>query len=639
MWSSQTVMPASDRTARDNPVLRKTPAEAPPPAPLPAPPPAQGNVWGSQTMMPASKTTPPAKPVLRKTARTEAAAERELGRYQPPPKREDERSGKKGLGIVLGLVGVGGGVAALILALWLSGIFKDKKDEGASGSEDKVPTYVIKRAGHLPGSKVFVKSAHKTTVTSGNKVQDEEAERTEYVEQVIEETDGKPTKISRTYRNAQLAKAGKAFTDLVFAGNVIVIDLKSGVPTVTMGGRTLAKSESHRFSQEFDEPTHARNDAIYPRAPVKVGETWTVEKERIEEMNRGREIKYDVEKSSIVMTLTKVYSGPDSKEWARLEGKFNLVPANPKEKANLEYGTITGGLSVEQPTNGRSADRTLMLRLNEPVKVMRGEKSVLELVDYVREEQVRVELDENDVRNIIPQLSDPSASKRLAGIKRLVATRNVHAAVYELLYLLDDKDANVAEAAADALASVTSPSKSDIDAINAALEKKDRKNARLYAIKFYASGPSHKVPESLLPAIVALLADPAAEIRKSAVRILSIYGPGCKSKAFAAVFEHRADEDQTVAADASRLFETFAPFNEADRMALSARLASPKAQLRLTAVAYLRSPRGRGQGPGVAPTATEGYGRADSPDGTGRVGKVGVEVQGQLPGHHHTLRR
>ena len=201
--------------------------------------------------------------------------------------------------------------------------------------------------------------------------------------------------------------------------------------------------------------------------------------------------------------------------------------------------------------------------------------------------------DSESVKKLIVQLKDSDPAKRLAAANRLATLGpGARPAIPELMTCLDDSDDKVQRAATQTLDNIGSFTKTDLGTLDLALGSGLPK-ARLFALKYYASNPATKIPESHFPIVLQTLKDTSAENRKLAMKIIGNSGTGCKPKTLAAILERIGDEDPTIAADAGRVLATYSPFNESDQAALVGGLKSKQASVRLVVATILAEPAGK----------------------------------------------
>jgi hypothetical protein len=135
------------------------------------------------------------------------------------------------------------------------------------------------------------------------------------------------TKLRRTYSVHETTENGET-TKASFVGKPILIERKADGYSITVNGKPLPEDEAPELYKKFDSTRddEPENSDFLPEKAVKVGESWTVPKEKstkmFESLNQDK-MKVDTKKSSIQGKLLKTYE-KDGARFGVLEIKFQM---------------------------------------------------------------------------------------------------------------------------------------------------------------------------------------------------------------------------------------------------------------------------------------------------------------------------
>lgn len=258
-------------------------------------------------------------------------------------------------------------IAVAILAALVGCGKKARDDDGGSsgGSAPTIdgPTYKIKVAKREDAGAIRVTEtrAVMATVVSGKKTEAEETEeKAEYVERVVTPGPVAPLKLTRAYRYAQKSKQHGPSRDLAYSGKTVVIEKKGDLHTFTVDGRQLQPADAEELVREFSGADKIPLDRRLPKSPVRVGETWQVDREVLRELARSSSDSMDPDRSTMTGKLTKAYQSADRKQWGVIELKVDIHTGAGRKPTEPEKMSAT--YTIETPIDGSSPERKVTIR-------------------------------------------------------------------------------------------------------------------------------------------------------------------------------------------------------------------------------------------------------------------------------------
>jgi hypothetical protein len=207
---------------------------------------------------------------------------------------------------------------------------------GARGED----AYTIKLK-HAPevGKTITVKESNSKTQTTkltdgeGNVLEaakkTTEAVAEVYTETVLEMGDKAAKKYKRTYEKATRTRDGKAEARS-YEGRTLLFEEKDGKYTVTAeGGKPISKEDLDELTYKANDAGAARDEALLPGKPIKVGDSWKVGgKELARAFEKSWDGKMDPDRSSATGKLVKVYK-QDGHPFGVIEMALALAPTPP----------------------------------------------------------------------------------------------------------------------------------------------------------------------------------------------------------------------------------------------------------------------------------------------------------------------
>jgi hypothetical protein len=186
-----------------------------------------------------------------------------------------------------------------------------------------------------------------------------------YRETILEKPEGEPraTRLKRHYEKASLTVKGKPVT-LPLEGKTVLIEKKGARFTFrTQNGEPLSAEVARPLDLEFNKKKRdqeAFEKLFLPKRPVKVGETWEVERAVVNKgLQQDRDMEISADKTKASATLKRVYR-KDGRQFGVLVLKLEVtprafhkggkrLPVRPGAKLDLEItldGCIDGGLAT-----------------------------------------------------------------------------------------------------------------------------------------------------------------------------------------------------------------------------------------------------------------------------------------------------
>lgn len=262
--------------------------------------------------------------------------------------------------------------AAVVLVLGCS----KKKDEGGGGGgdggvdSDPNATFTIKIREPQQGDKVEVTEANSMTnekTKAGKSESMTNKTRYEYTEHVIEMPAGadKPTKATRAYKVAERTDfKTKEVKALSFQGKTVTIekDAKKGPGgyKFTVDGKPLDFVDAMDIEGEFRNDRKKNELEIFlPKNPVKVGDTWTVDPDKMKDFMGGIGAAGDKSKT-FTCKLTRAYT-KDGKQWGVISLDFETTVDVAAASKGRESGTGSVKMSgtIDAVIDGSAPDHSL----------------------------------------------------------------------------------------------------------------------------------------------------------------------------------------------------------------------------------------------------------------------------------------
>jgi hypothetical protein len=229
-------------------------------------------------------------------------------------------------------------------------------------------TYKLKLKKEATGDKAAVTSTEAADIKvvldiGGNKLNegDKETTREEYTEEVLERPDGakKATRLKRTYKVAGKTK-GDETTDFAYQGKTVLIEKKGDKYVFTVDGKELDEDDAGELDEEFnkEQDIPLENEDFLPEKAVKVGETWTVDADKVVKgFEAGAPFTLHKDKTAVTGKLVKVYD-KGGRQYGVIELTLKLGVKELKlsgEEIPLKAGsTIAGTITLDVCIDGSS---------------------------------------------------------------------------------------------------------------------------------------------------------------------------------------------------------------------------------------------------------------------------------------------
>jgi hypothetical protein len=229
-------------------------------------------------------------------------------------------------------------------------------------------TYQLKLKKEAKGDKAVVTSTEEADVKvvldiGGNKVDEGEKETTkeEYTEEILERPAGakKATKLKRTYKVAGKTKGGET-TDFAYQGKTVLIEKKDDKYVFTVDGKELDEDDAEELEQEFNKELDIplENADLLPEKAVRVGETWTVDPDKIVQgFASGAPFTLHKDKTKVTGKLVKVYD-KGGRRFGVIDLTLDLGVKELKmsgEEIPMKAGSaITGAFTLDVCVDGTS---------------------------------------------------------------------------------------------------------------------------------------------------------------------------------------------------------------------------------------------------------------------------------------------
>jgi len=241
-----------------------------------------------------------------------------------------------------------------------------KKDNSSGDGGDPNATYTIKIREAQKGDKSMVvktRSGSQTITVGGQTLTQKEQEHFAYTESILEIPADtlKPTKVTRAYTTAEKTDKG-VLKPLSYANKTVTIEKKGATYSFTVDGKTLPLAELVEFRNEFEKVDKSKIADLFPKHPVKVGETWDIDLANISALIGSPQFTLDKEKSKVTGKFVRVFT-KDGQQWGVIEIKVEIAIAPGANGASLT-GTISSDITIETAIDGSVYGRTMRVTGN-----------------------------------------------------------------------------------------------------------------------------------------------------------------------------------------------------------------------------------------------------------------------------------
>lgn len=174
-------------------------------------------------------------------------------------------------------------------------------------------------------------------------------------ETVLEKGDNQPKKFKRTYERLERTENGKAEPRSPWQGKTIVFELKDGKYEASTEKNDDVKAADLKNAARQAE-TDTRTQHLIPAKPVKVGDSWLVDKRILDLF--GMEDGLDKDKSTAEAKLVKAYM-KDGRQFGVIEVNMKMQSKEPKDPSSGTTRKIDAKLTLEGVIDGSSTTMTL----------------------------------------------------------------------------------------------------------------------------------------------------------------------------------------------------------------------------------------------------------------------------------------
>jgi hypothetical protein len=189
----------------------------------------------------------------------------------------------------------------------------------AAPAADEAVTIKIKKSGpgEVNDTTKSEKVTNKITISAGGKDQVREenvSSKMAYQDEVIERpADAKrATKLKRTYKTAELVKDNTA-VELGLADKTVMIEKKGDKYEFTIDGKAVSGPAAELLTREFGKEKHLTEDEMFPKGPVKVGESWKIDGAKVAKELGETGMVIDADKTTATGKLLRAYDKGGSK--------------------------------------------------------------------------------------------------------------------------------------------------------------------------------------------------------------------------------------------------------------------------------------------------------------------------------------
>jgi len=176
-----------------------------------------------------------------------------------------------------------------------------------------------------------VESMETVSKLTANGKTEEKTEKTglkvKFTEEVLTlDKDGKkPATARRSYEKAEATKGDAAATAISLVGKPIDIALdKDGKYTFTQDGKPVGPDALDILVKDFAKKGNNRDEVVFPKTPVKPGDSWPIEIEKAAADLAGEGATIDFKKSTATGKLVKTYE-QGGKTFGVIEVTMDLV--------------------------------------------------------------------------------------------------------------------------------------------------------------------------------------------------------------------------------------------------------------------------------------------------------------------------
>lgn len=217
------------------------------------------------------------------------------------------------------------------------------------------------RAGQRAKVTVEDRTSTKYDFTVMGKAQGKEEIKTKslvYIDEIIEnpKNEKKATKLKRTYEKAVLGRDGNS-GKLPIEGKTIAIEKKDGKYQFALDGQPLTGDSLKLLEDEFNKSDQKdTRDVMFPKMPVKPGETWTIPSEEMLKAIGTSGPIFDKDKVAATGKLVKAYR-KDGRQYGVMEFVFEgpLKGLGEKSPITVKDGKMTLTMTGDGCIDGSAA--------------------------------------------------------------------------------------------------------------------------------------------------------------------------------------------------------------------------------------------------------------------------------------------
>lgn len=192
------------------------------------------------------------------------------------------------------------------------------------------------------------------TITVGGKDMEKKETKSKslvYIDEVLAVSPDakKPTKLTRAYEKARLSADGKS-TTLTVEGKTVLIEKKGDNYSYSVDGKPVDGEVGRMLDTEFAKPDKDdARDVMFPKKPIKPGESWKIDTEKLVKGLGSDALKLDAAKIEANGKLIKVYKEGDT-QFGVLEIKVTAPISDLGTKAEVKVKE--GSMSVTMSGDG-----------------------------------------------------------------------------------------------------------------------------------------------------------------------------------------------------------------------------------------------------------------------------------------------
>lgn len=265
----------------------------------------------------------------------------------------------------------------------------------ATAAGESKATYAIKvRDEAQEGEKHQISKSQTIAITGKLSPEDKQpktlkgGEKFEYTQVVVTMPAGsdQPTKLTRTYKIAEQTEPGGKTKPYSFQGKTVTFEKKGAKDPYaikTGDGKTLPEFEAFDHFAELNGKGRLKLEILLPKSPVKVGESWSVDRAGVQRFAGEAKMNVDLEKSRITGKLKRVHDR-DGHPWGEIEWQAVMETLKPKGPQDVA-ATFTCQIDVDVPIDGSAYSGSLKMQLKSVSKgkTIKGEddESTFEMAD------------------------------------------------------------------------------------------------------------------------------------------------------------------------------------------------------------------------------------------------------------------